>query len=219
MIAMYSRPRSLQLGLGVLVLLWLARPAAAQADDPRRALAEYKLATTHYNLNEFEDAIKHYREAYRLKSDPAFLFNIGQSYRQLGDYDNAIRFYRSYLRDLPDAPNRVTVEARISEMQEALKIKSRAPTDPMKRVAPDEPPARVPDPARAAQTLANAAPPPEHAPPPRERRRKGSVLGRWWFWTAVGVVAIGGTVAIVAASGDGGGTDVPQTALGAQEAF
>jgi len=218
MIAMYSRPRALQLGLAVLVLLWLARPAAAQADDPRRALAEYKLATTHYNLNEFEDAIKHYRAAYRLKSDPAFLFNIGQSYRQLGDYESAIRFYRSYLRDLPDAPNRVTVEARISEMQEALKIKSRAPTDPMKRVRPDDPPAKVPDPTPAAQKIANAAPPPEAAPS-RQRRRKGSVLGKWWFWTAVGVVAIGGTVAIVAASGDSGGTDVPQTALGAQEAF
>ncbi len=49
MIAMYSRLRALRLSLAVLALLWLARPAAAQADDPRRALAEYKLATTHYN--------------------------------------------------------------------------------------------------------------------------------------------------------------------------
>jgi hypothetical protein len=43
----------------------------------------------------------------------------------------------------------------------------------------------------------------------------GTVFSSWWFWTAVGAVAVGGaTVAIIMAERDP--TKVPSTGLGSQ---
>src|SRR5688572_21912599 len=70
----------------------------------------YQEGTQHYNLSEFEEAVAAYREAYRLRPDAVFLFNIAQSYRMLKRYAQAAQFYKSYLRVRPDASNRGEVE-------------------------------------------------------------------------------------------------------------
>src|SRR6516164_1230338 len=72
---------------------------------------------SHYNLNEFAEALQDFKEAYRLHPDPAFLFNIAQYERQLGDLDEAIKFYRSYLRNKPDATNAKEVQKKIDELK------------------------------------------------------------------------------------------------------
>jgi len=127
-----------------LAILSLAIAGPAWADDPKQeAKARYTTGQSHYNLNEFPEALQDFKEAYRLFPDPVFLFNVAQCERQLGNLDEAIKFYRSYLRNKPKAPNRQEVERRIDEMQAAIDAKKVASGKPSLALVPptagDEP--------------------------------------------------------------------------------
>src|SRR5262249_54758701 len=95
--------------LAMLVVALAARSAAAAdtAPPPARRLSEpgEKL----YAPPKFSHALDEYQKAFDAKPIPDFLFNIGQCYRNLGDYDSAIFSYRKYLTLAPDAPNRPQV--------------------------------------------------------------------------------------------------------------
>ena len=104
--------------LALVVSLALAANAfagdAPQPGTPEANAAAKRLyisATKHFDLAEYPDALNDFKEAYRLKDDPVFLYNIAQCYRILNKNDEALSFYRSYLRRAPDAPNRAEVEA------------------------------------------------------------------------------------------------------------
>jgi tetratricopeptide (TPR) repeat protein len=99
------------------------------------AKARFVAGQSHYNLNEFAEALVEFKEAYRLLPDPVFLYNSGQCERQLGHLDEAIRFYRSFLREQPKAANRQEVVHKIEEMEVALKSK---PSEPEKAPAGNE---------------------------------------------------------------------------------
>jgi hypothetical protein len=101
----------------------LARAAEPGRDAKQEAKARFVAGQSHYNLNEFAEALREFKEAYRLFPDPVFLFNLGQCERQLEHYEEAIRFYRSFLREQPKAPNRQDVLHKIEEMEAALKAK------------------------------------------------------------------------------------------------
>ncbi len=101
-----------------LMCLCLATVSApAQADDAVGAKAKYESGVRHFDLAEFEPALADFKEAYRNKPDPVFLYNIAQCHRKLGHADDAISFYQTYLRRAPDAKNHEEVERRLSELQ------------------------------------------------------------------------------------------------------
>jgi tetratricopeptide (TPR) repeat protein len=75
----------------------------------------------HFNLAEYDEAIVAYKEAYRLDPEPLFLYDIAQAYRQKPDCTKARTFYKSYLRNAPDATNRDKVDKRIAEMEECIR--------------------------------------------------------------------------------------------------
>ncbi|HVU51944.1 MAG TPA: hypothetical protein VHL80_14705, partial [Polyangia bacterium] len=89
-----------------IVVAWTVALAAAtsagaaggEAARLREAREHYEQAVAHYNLDELAPALAEFREAYRLKPDPSFLFNIAQCHRKLGETDAALDFYRKYLR-------------------------------------------------------------------------------------------------------------------------
>lgn len=152
----------------------------ASAADPviARVKMLYETGKAHYDLGEWTEALSLYKEAFRLKSDPAFLFNIGQCYRKLGDPDNAALTYRSYLRDAPDSPNRAEVEKLVAEMDRAAAEK-RANHPPTGTQAPtlDKPtPAPVAPATAAASTARGSNQLPTQAR--RRRRDRGSGGGR-----------------------------------------
>lgn len=93
---------------------------AAPADNSAQAREHFKSAQLHYSLGEFEDAVKEFREAYRLRQEPAILFNIAQGYRQLGKYSEAYFYYRQYLSQKADAPNRQEVESLVDQMRRRM---------------------------------------------------------------------------------------------------
>lgn len=155
-----------------LLLVLISIPAFA---DPAGNLARehYQKGTTLYELGKFHDAAVEYEEAYKAKSDPALLFNIGQAYRLAGEAKPAVTAYRSFLRKLPDAPNRVEVEAHIAKLQKQLDEQASPPPT----VTP-----KPPWPETPVAPVVQAVPPPKRTP----------VYKRWWLWTAVGGVVAAG---------------------------
>ena len=153
-----------------VALLAVALGGVARAAEPGDAKARYMSGQSHYNLNEFSEALQDFKEAYRLHPDPAFLFNIAQCERQLGDFDEAIKFYRSYLRNKPDASNAREVQKKIDELrglaEAKRKSKEGAPQSviPPTTAPPDAPPPRAAEPPPVAPLT--PPPPPSVSPAP-----------------------------------------------------
>jgi len=81
------------------------------------AKEHYNQGTRHYQLGHYQDALGEFEAAYMGVPDPAFLFNIAQCHRKMGHDKEAIGFYRSYLHNAPNAPNRADVQKRIQELE------------------------------------------------------------------------------------------------------
>ena len=178
----------------------------------REARVHYEQAVANYNLDELAPALAEFREAYRLKPDPSFLFNIAQCYRKLGQVDAALDFYRKYLRSLPNAPNRADVERIVADLHahqaSATAPEAAPPTHPSLTAAPvTEAPVAPAPVVPAPVVLAPALPAtrvdvlvatPETAPAPSV-----ALYRRWWFWTALGAVVAGAAIGGYAASRPG----------------
>lgn len=108
----------------LLALVLLAGPVFADTNADVRA--HFKKGQMHYALGEFPEAISEFREAYRLKQEPAILFNLAQTYRQLHEWQHAYFHYRQYLIAKPAAPNRAEVEGFIEQMKNRMDEEDRA---------------------------------------------------------------------------------------------
>ena len=167
-----------RLFLLLLVGLAVTMPSRpVHADDPatRAARRHFERGEKLFALGKFDDALEEYQTAFDAKPLPGFLYNIGQCYRNLGDYDQAIFSFKKYLKLEPDAPNREAVERLIEEL-EAQKAQGDSQRFVRKKRPGPEPP----------------------------------VYKKWWFWTTIGVAAVGGSVAIYATQN---GSSPPDTSL------
>lgn len=164
----------------------LTTASVARAENKDLARRAYDEGRRRYDLNEFAAALDAFKRAYLNYEDPAFLFNIAQCHRQLGQKQEAIRFYRSYLRNKADAPNREEVKATVSRLETEVADENARVADERRQAA-----ARIatqPSPAAAATVPATAttATTLTTAPPARQ-----PVYKKWWLWTIVGVAAAG----------------------------
>ena len=185
--------------LGVLQLTAVAALAATD-DNTEAARRLYESATRHFDLTEYEAALNDFKEGFRHKDDPVFLYNIAQCYRLMNQNDEALKFYRNYLRRAPNAPNRDEVERRIATLQESIAVAERArQTPPQGTLPPTGTPAKdIGQQARGGSSNATSHPAAGSesgvvvatAPPPRASQ--SPVYKKWWLWTAVGVVAAAG---------------------------
>lgn len=93
-----------------------------QADDDTVAAKKYfQWALTLYKQARYSEAIAKFEEAYRLKPHPTIFFNIGRCYEQLGDIPRALKYYRDYLRVVPEAKDRETVTDAITNLERRLR--------------------------------------------------------------------------------------------------
>jgi len=58
--------------------------AASAVADKVAAKEHFQAGVRHYDLSEWEQALSEFKEAYRLKPDATFLYNIAQCHRKLG---------------------------------------------------------------------------------------------------------------------------------------
>jgi tetratricopeptide (TPR) repeat protein len=100
---------------------------AVRSETEKAAANEHAQAGLRlYNVGDFGKAREEYKAAYLAVADPAYLFQIGQCSRQMGDLDEALRAYRTYQRDRPDAPNRGEVETILWDLEETLQQRAAA---------------------------------------------------------------------------------------------
>jgi tetratricopeptide (TPR) repeat protein len=173
----------LRLIFALLLVTGMALPARAQSDKDE-ARKHYNRGIAHYNLREYPQAIDEFQSAYRLVNDPVFLYNLGQCHRLSGNSEQALYFYRAYLRSQPDAPNRDEVRDRIAGLETAVaEAKAKAPPP----VAATPPPAVTPAPAAPVLTSNSVV---------ATRPARQPVYKKWWLWTIVGVVVAGAAAGI-----------------------
>jgi tetratricopeptide (TPR) repeat protein len=187
-----------------------------KASDPAKAaaLGHFETARRLYDLREYAKALEEYKAAYMVKPDPAFLFNIGQCHRKLGQNPQALDFFQQYLKKAPaDDPNRSLVESRIADIQAEERAKTAPAPSPVAPVAPAPLPiAATPESPPAGTDLSTGVQP----APTTEAK---PFYTRWWFWTGIGAVLVAGAATTVILMSSKGGTDIPSTKMGNRQVF
>jgi tetratricopeptide (TPR) repeat protein len=152
------------------VTVGAAAAHAQEKDNKVLAKEHFQRGTSFYDLGRYPEAIKEFEAAYHLKNDPAFLYNLAQSYRLAGNAERALHFYRTYLRYVPKAANRPEIEERIKALEEAAAKGTPPPgatTPPPVGPGPVTPPPTTTPPATTGTTTTPppAVPPPATPPP------------------------------------------------------
>lgn len=175
-------------------------PPAAEAQtssaDDEVARGLFQAGKAAYQAGKYQDALSFFEQSHARSGRPELLFNIGQAAERVRQDQKALEMFRAYLTQVPDAANRVEVEARIKQLEQwvAEQDKAAAPLAPIAI-------AIAPTPAETAEQAPSAP----HEPAYTEADSKSApVTEKWWFWTGIGAVVLGGTaVALaVALSGD-----------------
>ncbi len=180
-------------------------PRVAHADDAATRIAKrhFEHGEKLFALGQFTEALDEYKAAYDAKPIPAFLFNIGQCYRNLGDYDSAIFSYKKYLQLQPDAVNRDQTEKLIEDLEAKQQAaQEREERDRERRRRDRQREREEADQGSAADATEPAVHATAHVETPFYRK--------WWFWT--GVVLVGAAGGIGAYEATHGGP--PTTDLG-----
>lgn len=218
-----------RMSVHVLLLLVLVAAATLGASPPAHADAaqariHFEKGRTYFQVDEYRKAIDEFKAAHIDRPDPAFLYNIAECYRHLGEPRDALTYYRRFLKAAPASDrSRPAVEKRIAELQAHQRAGARAggpsaTADEVVSPASAEPPAAAialttaPAPALPAATLVDPA---TSTSPGADRGAARPFYRRTGFLVAVGAALVAGAIAAWALSRDP--TSVPGTALGNQE--
>jgi len=184
------RPRFVLAALAMLAVLasvaWAGEPALAGPKDPA-AQERFSRGNRLYRIRKFEEAIAEYQAGAVLELAPVFDYNLGQCYRQLGKYADAIWHYERFLKNVsPGSELHALVTGFLQQMRGELERRAmtQPPTD-----AASEP--EVPSRARR-----HSAPAPGTEP---SSAIDGRGDARWYSdsigWGLAGSGVIGGGVA------------------------
>src|SRR5262249_49096079 len=135
-----------------LQVVLLVALAASHPDPKQLARHHFERAEKLYAVEKFEAALGEYEAAYQAEPLPGFLFNIGQCYRNLGNWRQATFAFKKYLQQKPDARNRAAVENLIADLEHKIAADEKHDKGRPELLAP-----RAPD--TITRTMAFAAPP------------------------------------------------------------
>jgi tetratricopeptide (TPR) repeat protein len=164
--------------LAPLLVVLSRAGAAVAAEEPGRpqltdeqkqkAKESFEKATRLYNLGKYGEAIDEYENAYLISADPVMLYNIAQCHKQNNQPEEAIRFYKNYLRNAPNASNRNDVEKRIAEMERLAEERRRtgAAPPPVTTAPPPVVTVSPTPPVTTPPSSVGQPPPPPTTPPP-----------------------------------------------------
>lgn len=180
----------------ILLIAWIGVAGAEPVPVEQQARRHYDEGRKAFDLGEFARAIREFKAAYEIKTDPVLLYNIAQAYRLTNDLGQAIFFYKSYLRTQPRALNRKEVEARLARLEEEqAKAHALAVEPPTDTAEPPTMPRQSPPPREAATPAPESVPLVQAAAPEPERRPTRS-----WVWATIGVAAalvVGALIAVI----------------------
>jgi tetratricopeptide (TPR) repeat protein len=193
---------------GLFILAALAAPARADEAREEEARRLYKEGRAAFETHDWDTAYLRFRDAYMISQRPALLFNMASALKEGGRPSEAAETLRSYLRLVPDAPDKNEIQERILTLEESQRIMDRekqrkADQEAARRAAERAPPVLAPVVA-PQPTPSPVVAPVSDEPARRARRRK--------IGLAVGL-SVGGVVVIAVALGIAAGVsqDVPNT--------
>jgi len=187
----------------------------------RQARDHFEQGVALFQEEAFDAALSEFRSSYELRPNPGVLYNIGVVERALHRYADAIVTLRRYLSETEDEPatqeRRAAVQSIVEDMEALLgsvviatqpegadlfidgELRGQTPLDSALRLEAGEHQlelrldgyrTRVENLEVRSQTVLRRQIELEALPPP-------PIYRRWWFWTAIGVVIAGATVAAV----------------------
>ncbi|HWE26750.1 MAG TPA: tetratricopeptide repeat protein [Polyangia bacterium] len=178
-----------------------AAPPAPANDDASMAQAKQHFETGRnaYNAGDYVTAIREFKQAEALRPSPILDYNIGLANEKLGKRRVAVKYYKRYLEEQPNAANKAEVEQKVGALE--AEIASQPP--PAANAQPGgtapqagaqvEQPGDMPPPDPNAQPGAAAAPPSydpyaSTAPPgqPPMAARPAKKKSYWWIGLIIG---------------------------------
>ena len=133
----------------------------AHADNMAKAREAYRKGREAYKAGDYREALIYLKKAYKLKPMPALLRYTGETYYKLNQAQEAIKYFRLYLKAAPMAADRAKVESKVRQLELIV-----GPADEEEdefAPPPPPPPPPMPDDATGPDT---AAPPPPDDPVP-----------------------------------------------------
>jgi hypothetical protein len=190
------------MAVAFVVATLVAAPArAADKIEAKERKAHVECAAGNY-----VEGVRLLAELWVATEDTAYLYNQGRCYEMNGQNDLAVSRFREYLRKATKLRSREveTVNRHIDELQgQANSRAAPAPTvitlvqqpaaaSVQPPVGPSIQPPVATAPALAVDRSANLV-----SSPQPSAVSDSPVYARWWFWTGVGAVVVGGVVAAV----------------------
>jgi hypothetical protein len=186
--------------------------AAPAADEATLAQAKqhFEAGRNAYNANDFVTAIREFKQAEQLRSSPILAYNIGLANEKLGKRRVAVKYYKRYLEQQPDAANKAEVDERIRGLEASIAAQpaTTAPGGSAPQPEQVEQPSDMPPPDPNV-TPGTQPPPPQPGydpyasqPPPGQPIAVKPVKKRstWWIWLIVaGGIAVTVTIIVVVA--------------------
>lgn len=151
--------------------LGLAAPAHAQQQPAERPVKEedtrarelFLEGEAHYAAGRYELAAERYLDAYELSQRPELLFNLGNAFERMGEYEKAADYLRRYA-DSPRARDVVSVRERVRRLEAAA-------AEEQRRAEQEREQAQTPE---VEQPVA-----PSSTPPPAAREDGNPAT--WWL--------------------------------------
>ncbi|HEY4175944.1 MAG TPA: hypothetical protein VGM90_03900 [Kofleriaceae bacterium] len=157
---------------GVVLVAALAPSAVA---DPTADVA-YAEGQQLYTAGRYIDAAQKFESAYALNQDPAYLFNVAQSYRFGNSCEKAANAYRLFLPTVVGASARAKIQSHIDQMDVCAREQATIAEKPT------PPPVLVAE--KLASPIEKPTPPPVHHTP-------------WLAITSIGIGVAGVAVGVV----------------------
>ena len=194
------------IALGVLALSF-ASTALAQT-EPTEPTSNEQEARHHFEAGRalvqaesYEAARIEFQRGFEVSGRSLFLFNMAECARHLERSDDARREYAEFLRRDPSGAFSAIAAERLEEL-------GPGDTSPPSFLADSPPNLEVPSDAPSPlETSPAALVAPEPAPAPESAEESGTKWYKHWaFWTVLGVVVVGGVVAVSVAASSGDST-------------
>ncbi len=198
--------RCISAGLVLVALLSPAAGLAQQSASDEEARALFDAGRVAYSNGRYDEALQYFQKAYDLSKRAPLLYNIATTLDRLRRDEEALRNFEEFVKQVPNSDYVPAARERIDFLRAAIAARQQKAQTPAATPAPA---AGAPTPAETALAGAAPATQPAAAPPPQtgpvdQGEGDQSVTKKWWFWTAVGVVAAGAIVGIALAASSGG---------------
>ncbi len=110
-----------------------AQPAVNPADQVARE--HFMRGRDAFSGGDFAVAAREFDQAYQLSRRPQLLYNIGTAYERLHNWNEANVAFRRYLDEVPGAPDRAEVEARLRMIEVELQHQAEALQSPQQNTS------------------------------------------------------------------------------------